>query len=469
MAKLEEREGEYGDKVLALEPGGIEAIPAKDRHGKASQLFATWMSPNLEFATIYIGVLGVVAFGLSFTQAALGILIGNALGALGQYVLTKDGPKYGVPQMVIGRAAFGKLGNILPAVANAGAAGVGWFAVNSVSGAYALSDLTKMKPVPSLVIVVLVEIVVAFIGHNLVQSVEKYLFPYLVIVFGAAGVYAFTSSHTHLGAAAGGHVPGGFLILVGAVYGYAAGWNPFSSDYARYLPATESGEKAGRAAGLGIFVSGSLLQIIGAAAATAGVHLYGADTNPTGDFTSLMPNWLGKLVLLGIVAGSICANVLNVYSGSMSFLTLGIKVGSTLRRAIAAVVFGVAGFLLAKAALGNPANNYENFLLIMSYWVGPWLGVVLADKFIRKGASVESLLFANRENIAGPIAWVIGTSFSIWGFVNQTWGHGKSFHYVLGYFVKKNGSLGDITFFVGFIVAFVIYYILAKKKVSAEK
>jgi NCS1 family nucleobase:cation symporter-1 len=468
MSDLEMREGVYGDKILAVEPGGIEAIPDEDRHGKASQLFATWMSPNLEFATIYVGALGVIAFGLSFWQAVLGIVIGNALGSAGQYVLTKDGPKYGVPQMVIGRAAFGKLGNILPSIFNAGAAGIGWFAVNSVSGAFALANLTKMTPVTSLVIVVIIQVAIAFVGHNLVQTVEKYLFPYLIVVFGIAAVYTFTNSKTHLGAHGAGHTPGGFLILIGAVYGYAAGWNPFSADYARYLPKSVDGKKAGRSAGFGIFISATTLQIVGAAAGTAGLHLF--DTgNPTSDFTGLMPNILGKLVLLGIVGGSICANVLNIYSGAMSFLTIGIKVGSHLRRGISAIVFGIAGFLLAKAAIGNPANNYENFLLIMSYWIGPWLGVILADKMLRKGASIERLLFANRENIAGPIAFVVGTVFSIWGFVNQTWGHGKSFHFVSGYFVKKNGNLGDITFLVGFAVAFVIYYLIAKKKVSAEK
>jgi NCS1 nucleoside transporter family len=467
MANLEIREGEYGDKVLAVEPGGIESIPAKDRHGKARNLFATWTSPNLEFATIYVGALGVLFFGLTFWQAALAIIIGNLLGGIGQYILTQDGPKYGVPQMVIGRAAFGKLGNILPSIFNAGAAGIGWFAVYSVSGAFALADLTKMKVIVALVIVVLVQVLIAFIGHNLVQTVEKFLFPYLVIVFGAAAIYALSKGH--LSAHANGHTPGGFLLLVGAAYGYAAGWNPFSSDFARYLPASTDAKAAGRFAGLGIFVSATVLEIVGAAAVTAGMHGYGANTNPTGDFTSLMPNFLGKLVLLGIVGGSIAANVLNIYSGSMSFLTIGIKLGSHQRRAISAVVFGILGFLLARAAINNPANNYENFLLVMSYWIGPWLGVIAADKVLRKGASIERLLFASRENIAGPIAFVVATAFSIWGFVNQTWGHGKSFKFVSGYFVKKQGSIGDITFLVGFAVAFILYYALAAKKVKAEK
>ena len=57
---------EYGDRVLAVEPGGNEFIPDEDRHGTPGQLFWTWMSPNLEFATIFIGVLSVSVFGMTF-------------------------------------------------------------------------------------------------------------------------------------------------------------------------------------------------------------------------------------------------------------------------------------------------------------------------------------------------------------------------------------------------------------------
>ncbi|MEI7478813.1 MAG: cytosine permease [Actinomycetes bacterium] len=148
---LEFREGEYGEKVLAVEPGGIEAIPDSDRHGKAIQLLFTWASPNLEFATIYVGALAVI-FGLSFTQAVIGILIGNLLGSAAHYSLTQDGPRYGVPQMLLGRAAFGKIGNALPSIFNAGAAGIGWFAVNSVSGAFALASLAHLSNLLSLII-----------------------------------------------------------------------------------------------------------------------------------------------------------------------------------------------------------------------------------------------------------------------------------------------------------------------------
>ena len=105
----------YGDKVVAVEPGGIEFIPLAERHGRPIQLLWTWASPNLEFATVFVGVIGVLFFGLSFWMAALAIIIGTAGGALTQGILSTWGPKQGLPQMVIGRSAFGFIGNLLPA------------------------------------------------------------------------------------------------------------------------------------------------------------------------------------------------------------------------------------------------------------------------------------------------------------------------------------------------------------------
>ena len=51
-----------------------------DRHGRPRQLFWTWTSPNMEFATIFVGVLAVQVFGLTFGQAVAAILLGTRFG-----------------------------------------------------------------------------------------------------------------------------------------------------------------------------------------------------------------------------------------------------------------------------------------------------------------------------------------------------------------------------------------------------
>ena len=177
------REGEYGTKVAAVEPGGAEFIPLHERHGKPLQLFWTWTSPNLEFATVFVGVIGVAFFGLSFWQALLAIVIGTGLGSVTQGLLGAEGPSHGVPQMVMSRLGFGYWGNVLPAGLNAITAGIGWFAVNSVSGTFALNTLTHLPKWLCLVIIVVAQIVIAFFGHNLVHAFERYAFPLLAVIF----------------------------------------------------------------------------------------------------------------------------------------------------------------------------------------------------------------------------------------------------------------------------------------------
>ena len=72
---IEVREGTYGEKVIAVEPGGAEFIPLNERHGRPLQLFWTWTSPNLEFATVFVGVIAITLFGLNMWEAATAIII----------------------------------------------------------------------------------------------------------------------------------------------------------------------------------------------------------------------------------------------------------------------------------------------------------------------------------------------------------------------------------------------------------
>jgi NCS1 family nucleobase:cation symporter-1 len=444
------REGTYGDKVAAVEPGGAEFIPLSERHGRPLNQFWTWVSPNMEFATIFVGVIGVWYFGQSFWLAALAVVLGTALGSVSMGVLAARGPLFGVPQMVLSRIGFGYLGNVLPAGINALVAGVGWFAVNSVSGAFALNALLGWNSKICLLIIVLLQLAVAFFGHNLVHMFERVAFPVLVIIFAIAAVVIFTKAQPSAHSAPfGGGTLGGWLITFGAAFGYAAGWNPYASDYTRYLPPGTSRRATGLWAGLGVFVSCVVLEIVGAAAATVTSSTkFGG--NPTAGFTSHLPTGIADITLLAIALGAVCANALNVYSGSMSFLALGIRLPLSLRRAIVAIVFGIAGFFLALSGLSDAGTKYNNFLLVIAYWIGPWLGVFFADQFLRRGKRVDGFLFDRKHNPwAGFAAMAIAMAVSIYFFANQT-------DYI-GLVPKHVGSFGDLTFEVGFVLAALLY------------
>ncbi len=444
----EVREGTYGDAVAAVEPGGAEFIPLSERHGKTRTLFGTWTSPNLEFATIFVGVISVSFFGQSFWAAVLAIVLGTGLGSLAHGYLSSRGPGFGVPQMVQSRISFGWLGNILPAGLNSVTAGIGWFAVNSVSGALALNALLGINDWVCLVIVGIAQTTLAFYGHNLIQVFERWMLPLLGVAFVIASVVILSKSHPGAWHSSGGI--GGFLLSVGATFGYAAGWNPFASDYTRYFkPGT--GRSAGLWSGAGVFVSCVALEIVGAASAT----IPGSNSNPTALFTSHMSTAVADITLIAIAVGAVAANALNVYSGVMSFLSTGIRLPLKWRRAIVALGFGSIGFIVAGTGLHNAATDYENFLLVISYWIGPWLGVFFADWVLRRGQRVDGFLFDRKHNPwAGALAMLIGMGISIPLFSNQT-------EYV-GVIAKHNPSIGDLTFEVGFVLSAVLYAIFFK-------
>ncbi|MEU1270267.1 cytosine permease [Streptomyces sp. NPDC005799] len=445
----------YGDKVIAVETAGSEPIPDAERHGGPLQLLWTWASPNIEFATVYIGVIAVLFFGLSFWQATAAIVLGTAVGAITQGVLSLDGPRFGVPQMVIGRLSFGYLGNILPSAANGLVAGVGWFAVNSVSAAFALNTLTGLRPLPSLFLVVVAEILIGFIGHNFVHTFEKYAFPALAVIFLLAGVWTFKDAHLGGGGTGGGI--GGFLLAFSAAWGYAAGWNPYATDYSRYLPRTANRLKTILYPAVGLFVSVAVVAVIGAASATI---LAPKDATPTAAFTGHLPGWLGDLVLIAIILGGISANALNVYSGAISIASFGLNLPTWLSRGVLVVVSGVAGTAAAWASLDDAGAAYEAFLLVIAYWVAPWLGVVLTERWLQSRTATDEVLAARLRDRAftnwpGLAALLIGVAVSVPLFSNQE-------DYV-GYVPKHWPSFGDITPVVGFVVSAALYAVLRSR------
>ncbi|GAB0106207.1 cytosine permease [Nocardia sp. JMUB6875] len=456
MTEIQTRSA-YGDRVIAVEPGGDDYIPEEARHGTPRKLFWTWMSPNMEFATVFVGVLAVTAYGMNFWQATLGLAIGTGLGAAAHYLLSARGPLHGVPQMVLGRLAFGYRGNTLPAAFMSIMCGVGWFATNSVSGAWALNSLTGLPKLPALLVIVVVQTAFAFFGHNLVQAVERIAFPLLAIVFAIVTVVIFSKANLGAPAPEGGMGGmGGFLLTVGTAFGYGAGWNPYAADYSRYLPASASRLATGGYASAGLFLSCFWLTVVGAASATVTSTAQGS---PTDVFTANLPTPLADLTLLAIAVGAVAANALNVYSGAMAFVTMGFKFSVRTQRAVVSAAFGVVGFLVAWWALPDAAASYEGFLLVVAYWIGPWLGVVFADEYLRRGQRIDHLLYdRSYSNWGGVAAFLIGLVVSVLLFSNQ-----QKF---VGAVAKAVPELGDITFFVGFLLSGALYLLINRARIS---
>ncbi|MDQ2960695.1 MAG: cytosine permease [Candidatus Dormibacteraeota bacterium] len=461
------REGRYGSAVVAIEPGGVEYIPNAERHGRSMQLFWTWSSPNFEFATVYVGVLPIVTFGGAFWPTVLGLVMGTALGSVTHGILSTFGPRYGVAQLIQSRAAFGFTGNLLPAALNTLTSGAGWVAVNSVSGAFAVQTFSTQVGwrVPpfwlALLLVILVEVSIAFIGYNMVHQFEKVIFPFLAVVFGLCCVYIF--ANTNAGAGFNGHAPvafggpvGAFVIAVFLAYAYAVSWNVYGADYSRYLPGSTNPVRVAVAAGLGLFLSCALLEVAGAGLATVAGTSWGPNDVPTSQFIRPLPEALAIISTVAIAVGAVAANVLNLYSAAMSFLTLGIRLTLRCRRAIVAVLFGGVGYFVGVAGYAKPGGNFEAFLFFNTYWIVPFITVVLVDAALHRGRYNSAVFFDRHHRTwKGPAAMVAGIVASI-PFWNQS--------LFVGVVPSNHPAFGDISFIVGFVVTAVVYLALRPRR-----
>ncbi|MGH7692344.1 MAG: purine-cytosine permease family protein [Candidatus Dormibacteria bacterium] len=508
----------YRDEVLEVEPHGLEHITQAQRHGRPFQMFTLWMAANLVLATWVIGNLAVGTFGVSMLGAFVALAIGNVLGALLLGLLSTFGPRLGVPQMIQSRAPFGTLGNFGPAGLNY-LAGIGWFAVNTVYGTFALAELAHLNYFIALAIMVLGQVVLAVYGHNMIHAFERWMSVALVVVFVILAVFTFKAGHYGLGFNPKSPVPyggevGGFIITIGLALSYAMGWMPFASDYSRYLPRVSRPSHIVWWTALGMFVPCLVLEWMGALTVSIAMPKATA-ANPANAIAFLMPGWLASLALLAIAAGTACANALNIYSGSMSALVLKVERSAPVRALITGLIFGgvVAGVLvvanstlatdkeslialpvvvgaavlvgvvvasavrfrmrrwqaaIAVGVLGgllatggsNPdqaASQYSNFLLLLAYWIGPWVAVVLIDWFFKhRGAYELRSLYDQRITVrVGTIAWVLGLAASI-PFMNQSW--------YVGPVPSAYPQLGDISYLVSFVVAGTIFAIFGRAR-----
>jgi len=449
----------YGDEIAQIEPIGIEHIPDSERHGKPFSVFTLWFGANVELATLTTGVAAVALFGLNFWQAAIGLLIGNLLGATVLGLVSTFGPRLGVPQLVHSRAAFGFFGNFVPGALNL-ISGAMWFAVNTVLGTFAFTSLFHAPFWIGLVVMVLVQVIVAVFGYNMIHAVERVMAGILTLIFLAVSVFAFAHAQYHLpfnaksplGQYSG--VSGSFIEAIELAFSYLLGWTVYGSDYTRYLPSQTKPGVVFFNASSSNFIAAFWLELVGVALATIFPQA-AAGTNPINLLTGIQPHWLVGLTLVAVIIGTITANVLNIYSSSLSALVINVP----LKRWVAAILVGLVGGVVAWIGRTSYYLSFENFLFLLGYWLAPWTAIVLVDFFVVHRGRYTTAIFYDPRRILGRgfWAWLIGVIASI-PFFNQSLYQGP--------IALKYPQLGDISYYVSFVVAGIVYLAMARRSAS---
>ena len=446
--------GTYTDEVMVVEPHGIEHIGDNERHGRPYLQGTIWFAAQINFVTVLIGSLAVV-FGLGFWAAAITCVTANILGALMNSAAVAMGPKLGMPQMPMSRAAFGYIGNYLPAFL-ASTLFVGYFATTNIVGAETVQEIWHGVPyTPVAIVLGVVAIVLTIYGYNLVHSVERYMSMALGIIFLVltvmAFVHGFGPSHvtTVHGKAFWESVALEFMII----FSFTASWAPYASDFSRYLPANTPSRKPFGWSFLGMVLGTSWMNIVGVylgTLAAKGGILAGVGTISHG---------FANIAYVGIILGGLMVCVINAYSGALSGITWDIP----LKRVPAVVLIGVISVVLS-VAFGGPKfqSSLEDFLFLVAYFVTPWLAIVIIDFWglHRGGAGYpDTSEFYKRNGAFGTIRWAGLLSFLIGVAVSVP------FMATVLYTGPIGKALGgaDISYGVSAVVAGVIYYVWGRQ------
>ena len=452
--------GTYTDEVMVVEPHGIEHIGDNERHGRPYLQGTIWFAAQINFVTVLIGSLAVV-FGLGFWAAAITCVTANILGALMNSAAVAMGPKLGMPQMPMSRAAFGYIGNYLPAFL-ASTLFVGYFATTNIVGAETVQQIWHGAPyTPVAIVLGVVAIVLTIYGYNLVHSIERYMSMALGVIFLVLTVLAFAHgfgpSHatTVHGKAFWESVALEFMII----FSFTASWAPYASDFSRYLPANTPSRKPFGWSFLGMVLGTSWMNIVGVylgTLAAKGGILAGVGTISHG---------FANIAYVGIILGGLMVCVINAYSGALSGITWDIP----LKRVPAVVLIGVISVVLS-VAFGGPKfqSSLEDFLFLVAYFVTPWLAIVIIDFWglHRGGAGYpDTSEFYKRNGAFGTIRWAGLLSFLIGVAVSVP------FMATVLYTGPIGKALGgaDISYGVSAVVAGVIYYVWGRQLTRARQ
>lgn len=446
------------DRPVMVEKVGIEHIPDDQRHGSPGRVFTLWFAANLTIADYVIGVLCVLpspsyGFGLSVSQAIPILLVGNLLGGLFVGLAAAMGPSLGFPQMMSSRASFGRLGNYLPGALN-WTSTVGWFTVNTILAVFALQVIFPgANFVLGAAAYVVIQALIAIYGHDFIHLFEKVMSVVLGLLFlliFALTVPNLSAAFSYVPAGATGAVSFGALgTTLVACFSYLMSWSPYASDYSRYLPRSASKSRI------------LLLALAGGAASSFAVEVVGAlvgsitpvqsESSYFGGLNSAAGTF-GWLAMVTLILGAFAADALNLYTNSLSALVLGVRTNRWKTVAAGAV----AGFVIAVAVGEQFEPFYEGFLLLLSYWIMPWLAIVLVDFFLLHRTTAEAS--------ANPLSWdrkalsvyIIAVLVSV-PFMVPTLQLG----YPFGSLAYLFGG-ADFSYFVSFVVACVLAFAVRK-------
>ena len=454
----------------------LAPVPLSRRTWTTYNYAALWVSMAHCIPT-YMLASGLMAQGMSWSQALVTILLGNAIVLVPILLNSHPGTRYGIPFPVFARAAYGTAGSNLPALMRALVA-CGWFGIQAWIGGEALQTFfAALLPAwprllgpgfgghtttewLSFLLFWGLNIWIIYRGMDLLRKVENWAAPYVLVVTLALLVWAVQAAHglgpllsqpTKFKTVA--EFMPVFWPSLTAMIGYWATLSLNMPDFTRF-GRSQREQVVGQAVALPTTMFA--FAAMGVLITSASAILYG---EPIWDPVKLVAKFQNPLVvgiaMFSVVVATLAVNIAaNVVSPANDF-------ANALPRWISfrtgGLITGLIGIAMQPwRLLADPKGYIFAWLVGYSGGLGSIAGVLITDYWIvrRRQLDLADLYLGDGRyggwNAPAVIATAAGCALA-WG----------------GLVFPPLRPLYDYAWFVGFFSASAVYLVLPRRAASA--
>ncbi|MFL6201602.1 MAG: NCS1 family nucleobase:cation symporter-1 [Thermoanaerobaculia bacterium] len=412
----------------------------------------------------YLLAAGLVQGGMSWKQAIFTILLGNVIVAVPMVLIAHSGTRFGIPFPVLARASFGTVGAHVPAILRSLVA-CGWFGIQTWIGGQAIQTMLvtafpSWAQVPGGAWIAffafwLWNMVIVVRGTESIKFLEAWAAPFLIVAGLALLAWAMLR--------AGGLGPilaqpsrfettGEFLAFfvpsLTAMVGFWATLALNIPDLSRYA---KDQRAQVRGQFLGLPTTMTLFSFIGIAVTSASVLIFGeAIWDPVALLSKLGSPLVILISLFALLIATLTTNVAaNVVAPANGFANLW---PARITFAIGGLITGVIGVAIMPWRLLSDYGTYIfGWLVGYSGLLGPIAGIFIADYWLIRKTNLSLPDLYKEDGIYGRwngkalVALAAGVAIALIGLV-----------------VPELRVLYDYAWFVGFAVAFVLYWALMR-------
>jgi nucleobase:cation symporter-1, NCS1 family len=454
--------------AFKVEQRGIDLIPESERPMRPIDLFWLWAGAiwNVEF--LLYGAL-IVSFDLSFGQAVLAILVGNAFYVVLGFA-SLQGPETGTTAFMVSRAPFGRNGNRPVSLFN-------WitqvgFEVEGIAiivfvleamfnrGGIHANDALK---VVLILAAVAIQFVVPSLGHATITKLLRYLAFLFIPLFIIMAILVVphvhpTTLHQHVSFA----IWTTAVVLIVSAGGL--GWTENGNDYSRYLQRNTPKSRTFWAVTLGGAIPSILLELLGAAAYVVSPTITKVTAIPSA-FTS----WFFWPFMILALPQLFAINTLDLYSSGVTLQALGAPVSRWGAVVIDTIVAGiVTALVIFKGSFYNDLSGFLDYIVV---WLGPWFGILMTDYVLRKGRYDAGSLVSEQGGVYwrnGGVNWRALVAQGLGMVAALMWTDAQ--YYEPSYTGPISNALGgsDLSWVMGIVVGAVVYAILSSASIKRE-